>query len=138
MKLGIFCVRSVFPVHGSHKKEALGKFILLFYNVKFKERQSITIHAELDLKQMALGFKKNLNWCSCINHMQTLTWCILDLATSIKAPLSAFWFEESLFVLLPDWASNKKKKRSVTNSHILNSVYRFFHKLFLSISYEEK
>lgn len=54
--------------------------------------------------------------------MQTLTWCILDLATSIKAPLSAFWFEESLLVLLPDC---QIKKGSVTVSHLLNSVDRF-------------
>lgn len=43
--------------------------------------------------------------------MQTLTWCILDLATSIKAPLSAFWLEESLLVLLPDCQRKKKKKK---------------------------
>lgn len=108
-KIGFFwCARSVFPLHGSYKKEEFDKFILLFYNMKFKERQSITIHAERDLKQMAL-FQENLNQHSYINNMQTLTWCILDLATSIKAPLSAFWFEESLFVLLPDCQTNKRK-----------------------------
>lgn len=49
--------RSVFPVHGSYKKEDLDKFIILFYT---KERESIIIWAELVLKEMALRFKKTL------------------------------------------------------------------------------